>query len=161
MLLWFIFPFLWKLKWSVYDSFFSIWFIIVGLIKMARKASTYWNLISLLQKMCFKKENELKSWGLEVSPFATISFKIYDSLFLSLNFLLPSQMLPLHSTLVCSCSYVCLVGFSCHKWHTLFLTLLNLKSWGLEVSTSATLTFKMPYKTKVRTPHNAIKLCYL
>ena len=50
-----------------------------------------------------------------------------------------------------SCSYVCLVGFSCHKWHTLFLTLLNLKSWGLEVSTSATLTFKMPYKTKVKT----------
>ena len=94
---------------------------------------------------------QLKSWGLEVSPFATISFKIYDSLFLSLNFLLPSQMLPLHSTLVRSCSYVCLVGFSCHKWHTLFLTLLNLKSWGLEVSTSATLTFKMPYKTKVKT----------
>ena len=64
-------------------------------------------------------------------------------------------------TLISSCSSVCLVGFSSHKWHTLFLTLLNLKSWGLEVSTSATLTFKMPYKTKVRTPHNAIKLCYL
>ena len=86
---------------------------------------------------------------LEVSPFSTISLivsDLSDSLFLSLNFLLPSQMLLLHSTPVHSCSYVCLVGFSCHKWHTLFLTLLNLKSWGLEVFTSATFGFKMPHK---------------
>ena len=45
-------------------------------------------------------------------------------------------------------SYVCMVGFSCHKWYTLFLTILQLKSWGLEASPSANLSWKLFYKIR-------------